>query len=71
MLAEAVENESKRMRFTAAVSLDEPIDYAPLDGLTVDMLSKISGLTDEQELEGKKGLGDVGSLRGLRGHPDG
>jgi hypothetical protein len=42
MLAEAVENETKRMRFTAAVSLDEPIDYAPLDGLTVDMLSKIS-----------------------------
>ena len=54
MLAEAVENETKRMRFTAAVSLDEPIDYAPLDGLTVDMLSKISGLTDEQELAGKK-----------------
>ena len=47
MLAEAVENETKRMRFTAAISLDEPIDYAPLDGLTVDMLSKISGLTDE------------------------
>ena len=53
------------MRFTAAVSMDEPIDYAPLEGLTVDMLSNISGLTDEQELAVKKGLGDVGSLRGL------
>ena len=35
MIAEAVESETKRMRFTAAVSLDDPIDYAPLDGLTV------------------------------------
>ena len=54
VIAEAVESETKRMRFTAAVSLDDPIDYAPLDGLTVDLLSKVSGLTDELELAGKK-----------------
>ncbi len=54
MLAESAENEAKRMRFTAAVSLGEAIDYAPLEGLTVDMLSKVSGLSDDEELAGKK-----------------
>ncbi len=29
-------------------------NYELLEGLTVDLLSKIIGLTDEEELEGKK-----------------
>jgi hypothetical protein len=55
MMDESTDNEAKRTRFAAAVSLDEPIDYEPLEGLTIDLLSKISHLTDDEELEGKKG----------------
>ncbi len=44
---EAVESETKRARFTAAVSLGEQIDYEPLEGLTIDFLRKISGFTDD------------------------
>ena len=52
---ESEESETKRMRFAAAVSLDEPVDYKPLEGLTIDLLSKISTLSDAEELEGKRG----------------
>jgi hypothetical protein len=45
VLSEAIESETKRMRFTAAVSLDEPIDYTPLEELTVDLLCKVNGLS--------------------------
>ncbi len=53
LMEEAMEIETKRARFTAAVSLGEPTDYESLEGLTIDLLSKVIGLTDE-ELEGKK-----------------
>ena len=52
---ESEESETKRTRFAAAVSLDEPVDYEPLEGLTIDLLSKISTLSDAEELEGKRG----------------
>jgi hypothetical protein len=54
LFEESQANEAKRARFAAAVSLDDAIDFEPLEGLTVVLLTKISGLTDEEELEGKR-----------------
>lgn len=47
---------SKRAIFTAAVSLDDPIGYEPLEGLTMDLLTKASDVSDEDELTGKKAV---------------
>jgi hypothetical protein len=37
LMDEATKSETKRARFTAAVSLDEQIDSEPLEGFTIDL----------------------------------